>query len=286
MASLDVYEFAHHLRRRLRIPLLACAVAFGITLVVSLITPAQYTATARILIESPAGGDGRSAMSVSPIYLEMLRSYEHFAMSDSLFQRALDKFQLRKQQPGRAIESWKRAILDVEIPHNTKIMEIRAKLPDAKRAQALAQFIAEETASMTRAVSRQGDQDLILDLEAQAGQLRQAREEAEASWKKTAAEATIEGLEVDLQALRARRVRTERALLAAQSSVVELGGRKSLTPEESTTLDSGKARAAYLRDELKTMDQELQRISRQTEDRLARRDQAESRKNSAQTAFQ
>ena len=48
----------------------------------------QYTATARIVIDPPAGTDLRAAMAVSPIYLESLRTYEQFASSDSLFQKA------------------------------------------------------------------------------------------------------------------------------------------------------------------------------------------------------
>jgi len=285
VAALDVHHYVKNLRSRWRLPALSAAVAFAITLGVSLSIPKQYTATARILIEPPATGDGRTSMSVSPIYLEMLKSYEHFALSDSLFVRALDKFGLRRQQPARSVESWKR-ILDVEIPHNTKILEVSVKLPDAKRAQEVAQFIAEETAAMARTVSRDSDSELTRDLEAQVAEAQRVRNEAEDAWKKVAAAATIEGLEVDLQALRSRRMRTERALLAAESAVAELTASKSLTAVESGQLDAAKARAGYLRQELKAMDVDLLRISRSTEERLARRNQAEIRKTSAQAAFQ
>ena len=57
--------------------------------------PRQYTATARIVIEPPAGTDLRSAMAVSPIYLESLKTYEQFASGDSLFQKAIEQFDLR-----------------------------------------------------------------------------------------------------------------------------------------------------------------------------------------------
>ncbi|MGH9673391.1 MAG: hypothetical protein ACRD44_09430 [Bryobacteraceae bacterium] len=285
MAALDVHHYAQHLRTRWHVPALAAAVAFAVTLGVSWSIQKQYTATARILIEPPATGDGRTAMSVSPIYVEMLRSYEHFALSDSLFLRALDKFTLRRQQPARSIESWKR-ILEVEIPRNTKILEVRVKLPDAKKAQEVAQFIAEETAAMARTVSRDSDSETTRDLEAQVADAQRVRNEAEDAWRKIAADATIEGLEVDLQALRSRRVRTERALLTAESAVAELTARKSLTPVESGRLDAARARAGYLRQELKAMDVDLLRISRSTEERQARRDQAAVRKTSAQAAFQ
>lgn len=163
--SPDVHEYLAHVRRRWRIVAAACAVAFAIALGVSLWMPAGYTATARILIEPPATG---SAMAVSPIYLEMLKSYEHFALSDNLFHRALEKFELRKAHPGRSIESWKRAVLEVEMPRNTRILEISVNLPDPTKAQAMAQFLAEETVRATRAVNDEGEQESIVKMEAQA----------------------------------------------------------------------------------------------------------------------
>ena len=43
-----------------------------------------------------AGGRGSAvAMAVSPIYLESLKTYEHFADSDSLFQKAVEQVRLR-----------------------------------------------------------------------------------------------------------------------------------------------------------------------------------------------
>ena len=40
-------------------------------------------------------------MAVSPIYLESLKTYEHYAESDSLFQNALDRFGLRRALSGQ-----------------------------------------------------------------------------------------------------------------------------------------------------------------------------------------
>ncbi len=166
--SPDVCSYLAHVRGRWRFVAAACAVAAALALGASLWMPAEYTATARILIEPPATG---SAMAVSPIYLEMLRSYEHFALSDNLFSRALEKFDLRKSRPGRTIESWKRAVLEVETPRNTRILEIRVKLPDPKRAQAMAQFLAEETVRATRAVGDESEQEAIVKMEAQVKSL-------------------------------------------------------------------------------------------------------------------
>ena len=40
--------------------------------VISLLMPREYTATARVVIEPPAGTDSRAAITVSPVYLESL----------------------------------------------------------------------------------------------------------------------------------------------------------------------------------------------------------------------
>ena len=93
----NTYRYLTFLASRWRFIAICCAVAVTLALAVSLARPNLYTATCRILIEPPAGTDIRTALAVSPIYLESLKTYEHFAASDSLFLRALDRFQLRQR---------------------------------------------------------------------------------------------------------------------------------------------------------------------------------------------
>ncbi len=64
---------------RWRLIAAACVSAVVLSLVVSLLLPKRYTATASIVIEPPAGNDVRTATAVSPVYLESLRTYERFA---------------------------------------------------------------------------------------------------------------------------------------------------------------------------------------------------------------
>ncbi|MGH9664029.1 MAG: Wzz/FepE/Etk N-terminal domain-containing protein, partial [Bryobacteraceae bacterium] len=110
--AFDVIEYAAYLRRRWRVPVVACGTAVAVVLAVSLLLPRRYTATATIVIEPPAGNDMRAATAVSPVYLESLRTYERFAGSDSLFQRAAERFHL--QTGSQAIESLKQRVLKVE----------------------------------------------------------------------------------------------------------------------------------------------------------------------------
>src|SRR6266849_8252806 len=155
-----------HVRARWRIVAGACAVAVSLTLGVSLILTKEYTAVSRIVIDPPAGSDPRASMAVSPIYLESLRSYELFAASDDLFLKAVQRFGLRGDSA--PIDKLKKSVLKADIPRNTRILEIRATLPNPKTAHALALYVAEETVKLNQAVSREGDQELTVEAGKQA----------------------------------------------------------------------------------------------------------------------
>src|SRR5258708_11365300 len=115
-----------------------------------LFPPKRYTATASIVIEPPGGADARSATVLSPVYLESLKTYEHFAASDSLFVGAAEHFHLVSPAGSQAIESLKRGILKVSKIRDTKILEISATMQDPNLAQRLAQYVAGETVNRNR----------------------------------------------------------------------------------------------------------------------------------------
>ncbi|MBZ5636593.1 MAG: hypothetical protein LAO55_26000 [Acidobacteriia bacterium] len=153
-------EFAGYLWRRRALVAITCATALAVAGAVSLLLPARYTATASILIEPPGGNDPRAATAVSTVYLESLKTYERFASSDTLFERALDDLHLRERYPGVSTEALKRRILEVTKPASTTIIDISATVSDPKDAQALAQYIAERTVALNVSLDRQTDEDL------------------------------------------------------------------------------------------------------------------------------
>src|SRR6185503_18273182 len=130
--SFDAYRYISYMRSRWRWIAASGAVAIVLAFFFTLLQPRLFTATARIVIEPPAGSDLRSAMAVSPIYLESLKTYEHFASSDSLFLKALDQFGLRQSLGARPVEALKRRVLKAGIVRNTRILEVSATLPDPK----------------------------------------------------------------------------------------------------------------------------------------------------------
>src|SRR5262245_7706336 len=163
---------------------ICCTAAIAIALAISLAMPREYTATARIVVEPPAGADLRSAMAVSPVYLESLKTYEHFASSDSVFRNAIDSLQLRTTLGAKPIESLKNRVLKVAIVRNTRILEISATLPDPRKAQALASLIAQSTVDLSRTLVSEGDQTLIRGIEQQQTQTAARLKESEEAWAK------------------------------------------------------------------------------------------------------
>jgi uncharacterized protein involved in exopolysaccharide biosynthesis len=80
----------------------------------------------------------------------------------------------------RSFESLKKSILRVNKPANTAILEISATMPDPRKAQALAQFIAEQTVEMSRSIDAQGEADVTREFNNQlavaADRLARARD--------------------------------------------------------------------------------------------------------------
>jgi uncharacterized protein involved in exopolysaccharide biosynthesis len=112
--AFDAFEYVDYLRTRWRVAGAACLVAVLVSLPVSLLMPKRYTATASIVIEPPGSTDARTAIVISPMYLESLKTYERFAESDSLFARAAEKFHLQEAgTASRPIEGLKRSVLKV-----------------------------------------------------------------------------------------------------------------------------------------------------------------------------
>ena len=191
--SFDVYQYLEYLRSRWKFVAVACGAAAVLSLGVSLALPKNYSAVARIVIEPPAGSEIRASLTVSPVYLESLKTYLSFASSDSLFLKAAERFGLRDPQNPEPIGALKRSVLKVELPRDTKIMEITATLRDPRKAQALASYLADETVRLSKQVGVEGDRELIAGSEAQLAESRARLTAIQDSWARLlAAEPTAE----------------------------------------------------------------------------------------------
>lgn len=269
----EIFRYIRYLRLRWIWIAVSAAVAVTLAAGVSLWMPRQYTATARILIEPPAGTDLRSAMAVSPIYLESLKTYEHFASGDSLFQRAANQFGLQGMFGGQALESIKKRVLKVGIVRNTRILEVSATLPDAVKAQALAQFLGQATVDLTRSVVNEGDRDLIGGIEAQEQQARTRLQEIEQAWAKVVIAEPTGELQAEMENGAELRAQLQRELANAQLLAADAEDRDN---------PSAKLRIPELQKQIQRIDQRLAERERTLAQRLARRSQLEADRKARQ----
>ncbi len=264
-ASVNTYSYLRHLASRWRWIAASCGIAAGVALAAGLMAPSQYTATCRILVQPPSGADLRGATGISPIYLESLRTYEHFAASDSLFLRALDQFHLRQRFPGWPIESLKDRILKVGMVRDTKILEIGVTLSDAKTAHALAVYLGEETVELSRAADREGGLGATQGLEKDAADARARLDRTEAAWSRFTTQQPVELLQQNLESEGELRSSLRRQLMSAELSAP--------------------ASAAVLRQQLARVDHELEAQEGLLARRLAERDRLDVERNAAQEAY-
>lgn len=243
--SFNMYELAGEFRQRWKLIAVACAAAAALSLLATLSLPKQYTAVARLVIEPPAGSDGRVSMVMSPQYLESLKTYESFVTGDSLFRAALEKFGLRAEVPGRPIEVWKKRMLKAGLVRSTKILEIAVTFEDPKRAQAIAQYLAEESARASAAWNREAGDEMIRNLEGQMKRAQQEYDHADAHWSRLAQSEPVEPLESEVRALETLLSRIDRARLNAPSQSSDAADRgkamESLT-KAATVLAQRKGR--------------------------------------------
>jgi uncharacterized protein involved in exopolysaccharide biosynthesis len=273
--SVNTYRYLSFLGSRWRFIVASCAIAVTLALIVTLTRPKLYTATCRILIEPPAGTDIRSALGVSPIYLESLKTYEHFAASDSLFLRALDRFQLRQRFPGPPIESLKAGILKVGMVRDTKILEIKVTLPDPKTAQALAQYLGEETVKLSRSVDQEADQDLSQAIEKQEADAQARLDRSEAAWTRTSRNSPSSGCNR----------RSERRRLEEQPGAPTAARRGGCFRGQASEAAASRARADTLRKQLAQVERDLTAKEELLARRMAERDRVDAERTASQEAY-
>jgi uncharacterized protein involved in exopolysaccharide biosynthesis len=273
----DAYRYISYLRARSQWIAASAALATVLAAAASLAMTPQYTATARLVVDPPAGADLRAAMAVSPIYLESLKTYEHFATSDSLFQKAVRQFGLT----GSSIESLKRRVLQAQLVRNTRILEISITLPDPKKAQALAAFLAESTVETNRASVSESDQDLLRGIEQQARELRARLQEIDASWAKAVAAEPLEGLKSAMDQSAESRAKIEEQIQSAQLELADLGNAAESRQQEA----SARARLTELRKQLQDVDRQAAEREKLLATRQAHRDQLDAERKAAQAAL-
>jgi capsular polysaccharide biosynthesis protein len=266
--SLDAFRYIGYLRLRWRVIAASCLVAGALALAVSFAMPRQYTATARIVIEPPAGTDVRAAVSLSPIYLESLKTYEQFASGDSLFQTAVRKFGLLSGP----IESQKRRVLKVALLRNTRILEISATLPDPRRAQALAQFLAQSTIDLNRSLATEGDRDILGGIAAQQDELRRRLEDLDGQWARLLAAEPVQTLAAESENAATLRGALDQQISNAQLEIADAAERAgAAAPSDAAEIRRQESNARARLEQLRRQQEGVSRQSAEREKVLAAR---------------
>jgi capsular polysaccharide biosynthesis protein len=146
----DVIELVDYIREKRLLFVISGGVAVLLALAASLVLPKQYTAKSTVLIDAPNGSDPRVATAMTPAYLESLKTYETLASSDTLFSRAAERLH---------VEGSKVSVLKVSRPGSTAVIEISATLRDPKKAQALAQDIADQAVELDGTIESKSADD-------------------------------------------------------------------------------------------------------------------------------
>ena len=148
LESPDLHKYAGHVARRWRVIAASCIVAMAAAAALTLLQAKQFTSRARVLIIPPAS-ESFPATAISPAYMESLRTYEYLAMSDSLFQKAVEDLEIVFPHRGPLFSPFGQPLIEARMAPGTRILEIRATLPDPKKAQALAEYIAAAVVRMS-----------------------------------------------------------------------------------------------------------------------------------------
>jgi len=283
--SFDSFRYLSYLKSRWRQIVATAGIAVALASGISLLMTPRYTATARIVIQPPAGVDVRSSTAVSPIYLESLKTYEQFAESDSLFQKAAQRFQLG----GGPIESLKHKVLRVEIVRNTRILEISATLSDPRKAQALAKFLAESTVDLNRQTSTDSDEELLAGLEQQERDVKASLQQTDETWSAAISREPTGGLEAAIQEGASQRSTMEEQIQTQEVEVAGLVERmKAGDPagEMGKEVSNARARLTEMRRHLADLNAQMGENEKVLGVRSAHRDQLEAHRHSDQAALE
>jgi uncharacterized protein involved in exopolysaccharide biosynthesis len=280
--SFDPLAYASYVCHRWRFIASVCSIALLLALGISLMLPKSYTAKASLLIEPPGGSDARIATAVSPVYLESLKSYEHFAASDTLFRKAVDRYQLRGAS---SIEDLKRRVLRVSKLRDTRVLEISVTLPDPKQAHSVVRFLADETLKLNQELMRAGEGELVAGASSEQAAAKRGLDELQAAWADLAVRDSAAALEGDIKALVELRSKVREQLIEARVEVASDEERLNESPGWKTAVAASRARSASLQKQREAIDRELQQKNALLAKSAAKRDALVAELKTAQVTF-
>jgi capsular polysaccharide biosynthesis protein len=274
---------------RWRFLAIACATALVLSVAVTLLMTKQYTATVSIVIDPPAGSDPRASTAISPIYLESLKTYEYYAEGSSLFAAAVERFHLRENGT-ESVEGLKQKILRVAKVKDSKILQIRATLPDPHKAVSVAQFIADEVVKLSHRAGADVDENMQEGATRQLGEWERRHRQALAAYADFQARTPVEAMQGEVDSLQEALSRVLRDAMSADADVEDYAARErsgaragELLQQLQEETAAAKARAALLHRQVLETQNALTAKGAELAKRTARRTELEGEIKATQT---
>ncbi len=166
------------LRRRGRLIVfgtLACSLAAG---VFSLLQSKIFEATTYLLVSESKLAD-LTSRNAAYVYYDLLRSYETFINNDYLIQKTVEHFQLQQPPYELTPDRFKRRrILQVELPKNTRLLQVSVEFPEPQLAADIANYFASNAVAFNEEMNTRDAQRTRESLKQQLDQALQGMEKS------------------------------------------------------------------------------------------------------------
>ena len=255
--SFSASQYLRHVRTSWPVLAVACVVAAVLTYLGNQLMTPQYTAEARVRIELPGSDDPHSALVISPVYMDSLKTYALLASGNELFAETVDALGLRDAEHPEPLDGLKQSILEIEIPHHTRVLMIRVTLEDPEMAQALAEGLAAATVRRNQELNAKSDEARTAVARAvrdEAVRLLREREKAIAELSKNA---PLTGLPQEFEALVETRAKIRERLLYTEVRRSELSAGNSKRASSAADEPEQPIRITQLREQLAALDDEV-----------------------------
>jgi capsular polysaccharide biosynthesis protein len=277
----DAPEFGRYALGMWKPAVAAMAVAVVLSAGLSLLLPKRYTATSSLMIDLPAGSDPRAAAALSPVYLESLKTYEHFASSDTIFLEAIDHLGIRTHFPGKSVESLKRSVLRISRPASTRVLEISATLDNPDSAQRMARYVADRTVDLNRSLASLSARSIVSDAESIYRAAFERLQRADRARDEFSRAHQIEPLAGAVDNLIELRFDLQRDLQETRASLREFEARAAAGGGGEDDAAGARARIGEIQQQDESMAKRIGKESVEVEELKARREQLDAEQKGA-----
>lgn len=189
---------------------------------------------------------------------------------------------------GRPIESLQKRVLKVSLVRNTRILELATTLPDARKAQALARFLAESTVDLNRSMVSEGDRDLLHGLEQQETDARARLDRIEGQWASLLANEPVDDLKSSMESAAELRAKLQQDVFGVEVELADAADRAKQSGDAEAQriradAASAQARVVELRKQMQALDKQAGERERLIALRMAHRDTLWAERKAGQT---